>query len=166
MVGRALSRHAYLALKAATKRLIEACGGVEGAAFDTRVGKSQLSDYASPFHEKSFVPADVIADLERFTGAPFVTRALAAITGHQLIKLPEAAPVTGPYTVRELAAVTRQTSQLVSGIAEALADDGQVSRGEVSKLKLIEDHDRAIELLCESRSALERIRDREEGGDD
>lgn len=55
--------------------LIEACDGLLAAAEVCRVGKSQLSDYQSPTAE-AFMPADVIADLERHCGRPIYSQAL------------------------------------------------------------------------------------------
>lgn len=56
--------------------LIEACGGLVEAATRCRVGKSQLADYQSPQGE-TFMPADVMADLEAYCGEPIYSRALS-----------------------------------------------------------------------------------------
>ncbi len=51
--------HARLA-----RQLIDACGGLDEAVRECRVGKSALSDYQNP-HITAFMPADVMADLVR-----------------------------------------------------------------------------------------------------
>jgi len=76
---RTLARQHYVAIKAATKRLIEACGGVEGAAVSTRVEKSSLSLYQRVDRPDCFMPADVVADLEHFAGEPVVSSVLASL---------------------------------------------------------------------------------------
>lgn len=55
--------------------LIKACGGLEEAASVCRVAKSQLGDYQSP-HGESFMPADVLVDLERYCGKAIYSRSL------------------------------------------------------------------------------------------
>ncbi|MFN4296769.1 MAG: hypothetical protein ACK4FB_07985 [Brevundimonas sp.] len=65
-------RHAKLA-----RDLIDACGGLDEAAHNCRVGKSSLSDYQLP-QISTTMPADVIADLEAYCGEPIYSRELAA----------------------------------------------------------------------------------------
>lgn len=63
-------RHARLA-----HDLIAACGGLEEAALACRVGKSALSDYQNSCLT-SFMPADVICDLEAYCGDALYSRAI------------------------------------------------------------------------------------------
>lgn len=63
-------RHARLA-----HDLIAACGGLEEAAAACRVGKSALSDYQNACLT-SFMPADVICDLEAYCGDALYSRAI------------------------------------------------------------------------------------------
>jgi hypothetical protein len=64
--------HARLA-----RQLIDACGGLDEAVRECRVGKSALSDYQNP-HITAFMPADVIADLEAYCGQAIYSGAIAA----------------------------------------------------------------------------------------
>jgi len=64
----------YKAMKAAFRRLIAQNGGYCAAAAITRVGKSQLQEYASVHHMGVFAPIDVVIDLERAAGDPTVSR--------------------------------------------------------------------------------------------
>lgn len=64
-------RHARLA-----RELIEACGGLEEASHNCRVSKSGLSDYQNVC-VVSFMPADVMADLEAYCGQPIYSQAVA-----------------------------------------------------------------------------------------
>jgi hypothetical protein len=55
------------------KTLIDACGGLEEAASACRLNKSRLSDFQNP-NSGSFMPADVIVDLEAYCGEPLYSR--------------------------------------------------------------------------------------------
>ena len=61
-------KHARLA-----HQLIAACGGLEESAAACRVGRSALSDYQNPCLT-SFMPADVICDLEAYCGDALYSR--------------------------------------------------------------------------------------------
>lgn len=63
-------KHAMLA-----RMLIAACGTLAEAASACRISVPQLSDYQSATGE-SFMPADVIVDLEAYCGARIYSRAL------------------------------------------------------------------------------------------
>jgi len=114
------------AIKTATSALIEECGGVEAAATITRVGKSQLSDYANPHKPDVVIPADVAADLEATTHAPLITAVLARLTHHQIMPLPEA--VRGDE-LRACAEALRVAAEagvtLFDAAADGLLDDAE-----------------------------------------
>lgn len=86
-------------LKRAQLQLVQAVGGFEAAAGFCRVGKSQLHNATSVNDAITFLPADVIADLEAVTvgtvGHPVVTRYLASRQGFELFALPAAATAAG-----------------------------------------------------------------------
>lgn len=63
-------KHSLLA-----RNLIVACGGLEEAATACRLGKSQLSN-AQNVNQDSFLPIDVVAELEAYCGEPIISRAL------------------------------------------------------------------------------------------
>lgn len=124
----------YLALKGATRRLVDACGGVESAAAVTRTGFQVLSKYGHPM-QPVFAPVDVVADLEADAGMPLVTRALAALAGHVLVPLPSAEPGQGRW-YRHIAEIAKDVGGVVERLGDALADDGEVSRAESRALAL------------------------------
>ena len=68
-------------LKQATRRQIRACGGLEGAALSTRVGKTELGVYQSEAHKDRFIPIDVAADLMLISRSRDILNALAALAG-------------------------------------------------------------------------------------
>lgn len=77
--GRRLSAAAYRSLKAATRLLVEANGGVDGAAAQSRVGRSQMARYFSA-EAPDLMPVDVVADLENACGVAYVTAGLAHLS--------------------------------------------------------------------------------------
>ncbi|UJX46624.1 phage regulatory CII family protein [Xanthobacter sp. YC-JY1] len=145
----------YLALKGATRRLVEACGGVESAAAATRTGFQALSKYGRP-QEPFFAPIDVVADLEADAGVPLVTRALAALCGHVLVPLPRPETGTGRW-YRHISEVAQDAGAVVARLGAALADDGEVSRAEARALALREHVRHAIKELAALDLALERL---------
>lgn len=158
MSGRKLAGAEYQALKTAFRALAKACGGLEAAAMETRVGDTQLQRYQSPHEPEAFAPVDVIADLEREAGRPVVTRALARLAGHVLFPLPPAAG-SGPWVVR-LAAVAQEAGEALAGLGQALADDGEITGDEARRLGLRRLCADAIEALAEVDHALAQVEDR------
>ncbi|MGQ3674275.1 hypothetical protein ACT6QH_02060 [Xanthobacter sp. TB0139] len=124
----------YLSLKGAMRRLVEACGGQESAASVTRVAPQTLSRYGHP-QEHVFAPVDVVADLEADADAALVTRELAALTGHVLVRLPQGVAGQGRW-VRHISDIVQDASALTGRLARALEDDGRVTADEVRGLGL------------------------------
>ena len=100
-------QHATLA-----RMLIRACGGLEEAAGQCRIGKSQLGDCQSPQGE-AYMPADVIADLETYCGQPHYSRAMAEA-------LPEAAEAA--CLTDEAMEATESVATLMGRVRRAAAD--------------------------------------------
>ncbi len=110
----------------AARRLIAACGGLIEAAAACRVGKSQLADYQAA-EGLGFMPADVMADLEAYCGAPTYSRMLV-----------EARPC-GPDSqdlAREACDAAEAAGRLQRG-ARLAADDGDLSERERRELAKI-----------------------------
>lgn len=128
--GRAHPDATYLALKAETRRLIKACGGVESAASVTRVDFQTLSRYSRP-QEQQFIPVDVIADLEQDCGEPVVTRALADLAGYDLVKR-ESAAEPGEAERAFQALVSAEGEVTCEGIRALL--DGAIDPGEAAAM--------------------------------
>lgn len=147
----------YLALKGATRRLVEACGGVEAGAAVTRCGFQVLSKYGRP-QEPVFVPVDVVADLEADAGVPLVTRALAQLCGHVLVPLPRAEPGAGRW-YRHISEIAGDVGAVVQRLGEALEDDGAVSHAEARRLKLRERVQEAMAELATLDHALAALED-------
>jgi len=141
MQARQLPNRDYLALKAATRALIDACGGVTRAAQFTRVAASQLSRACSD-HEAQFLPMDVVADLEAECGRPIVTEALAALSHLSITSRPRS--VRTSDHVRCIGEVSREFADFIQVQSNAAAD-GVVDRKEsAAALDAIEDVMRAL----------------------
>lgn len=112
---------AYIRLKVATRRLIEACGGVESAAELCRVKKSSLSEYENR-NSDTFMPIDVALDLESFAGEPFVTRALAEETGQTVTQKDFGEGETPSCLALAVGSIARESADVVASLADALAD--------------------------------------------
>jgi hypothetical protein len=158
-------RHApeALALKVATKSLVRAAGGGEGAAATcgVRVRQQRMSDCGNP-NTLDFLRIDEVACLEDVTvgvpGWPLVTRALARRQGFELVRLPEALPENADL-LKLLAESARESGDIASALLAALAD-GSVSRKEAGNC--IVQVDEQLAVLVQMRAALSQIE--QEGG--
>jgi alkylation response protein AidB-like acyl-CoA dehydrogenase len=137
------------ALKAASKRLVRAVGGVEAAAQYSRPMLSQLSAYGHP-NAPEFMPVDVIADLEAVTHQtpdhPVVTRMLARKAGFALVKIP-VAPTGAADWHREIGAISKEVSEVISPVCELLGD-GRITAEEIRSRGLREQIAEAQERLA------------------
>lgn len=151
--GRAHPAAAYLALKAAVRRLTKGCGGQEAAAQVTRVDFQRIGRYGRP-HEAQHAPVDVIADLEADSGEPMVTRVLADLQGYVLVPKPGARAV--PVGIEHLGQVGREAGDVIAGLSDALAD-GEVTAGECRDLNLRRQVRELMEALATVDLSLERL---------
>ncbi|MET3665929.1 hypothetical protein [Caulobacter sp. 1776] len=115
------ARHAALA-----KQLVRACDGVDDIlkAKACRVSRSQLYEYQDP-KAGSFMPADVIADLEEFCGDPIYSRALQE-------NRPAAAEAAD--LLIETMETTESAVALMAYVREAAAD-GRISESERQRIE-------------------------------
>lgn len=108
-------------IKLATGELVHAVGGIEAAAELIGKGKSQVHRCTSVNDDDSFLNARDLAELERRSAVPFMTRLLAKLAGGVFLKLPEdfgdAAEL--PSRVMELA---EELGDVSARVREAVAD--------------------------------------------
>lgn len=135
MKFRALPAEVYADLKTASRTLREKIGKQDAAASLTRVSQSNISRYESRAEsdEEFFSPIDVIADLEVAAGAPIVTRRLAALTRHVLVRLPQASE-THSALGRVSAEALKEVGDVFSTLGAQLAD-GRFTAAEYAKLR-------------------------------
>ena len=159
---RYLPKNDYLALKAATRRLVTLAGRGPAAAQITRVGQQELSNYGNPYSERVvFMPADVIADLEAECSQPVVTGLLAEMLGFVLVPLPQKVPGLAPLATR-LGQLGKEAGDVFIVLGQALkdgeitADEGEHGRREIDELVLA-----ALTLRAELEKATEQEGDGE-----
>lgn len=153
-LGRKTNVDDLQALKAATRRLVDRCGGQESAAMVTRVSHQSLSRYRLADRADDFIPVDVLLDLELDAGEPFVTRVLAQRLGWTMTKV-AAAPTTA--TLHEaLGHISKEAADVVAVVAGGLAD-GDFSRADIDQA--IPEIDEAIARLAGLKHALQTMRD-------
>ncbi len=126
----------HQAIKAASKSLVGAVGGVEAAENFCRSDKRRLSEYGRPDTD-CFMPVDVVLDLEKVAhgtaGYPQVTRFLARQAGYTLVPLPASGPVTVAQVHAALAVAMKRSNELHTQLIEALGD-GKVTVEEAQGL--------------------------------
>lgn len=113
-----------LRLKAATRDLIAACGGVERAAEIAKLGKSTIARYQAPvldYDAPDLITLLAAARLEGECGVPFVTRAMAEAHG-QLVVDPAKETTKGAALMAAYAAVAAASADEARIVAEAMAD--------------------------------------------
>lgn len=112
----------YLTLKGAARQLVKRAGGQEAAAAVSRVRPQQYSIYGNPADEFAcqHMPTDIVADLEAEIGEPVVTRALAAVTGHLVVRAPAAS--LGGCSMQALGRLALENGQAVESTVTALAE--------------------------------------------
>lgn len=135
MKSRPLAAEIYADLKTTFRALRKRIGKQDAAAALTRVSQQHISRYESlaDGDEDYFPPIDVIADLEREGGAPIVTRRLAELSRHVLVRLPqvgEAHALLGRVSAEAL----KEVGDVFSTLGAQLAD-GRFTADEDAKLR-------------------------------
>ncbi|MBS9476210.1 phage regulatory CII family protein [Ancylobacter radicis] len=83
MSERAVSDVWFHRIKAATRDLVKACGGVERAADMARVSSSTIQRWYSP-KDNDVIPITAVLSLEADCEMPFVTQVMAELNGRTL----------------------------------------------------------------------------------
>lgn len=143
---RASSDHDRLALKAAVRLALKRVGGGDCFCHATRVGAPALSNYANANRDDSHMPLDVALDLDRDAGAPIIAGALARMNGYRLVPL-QASGGDQP-DLGDIAVIARETGDVVSALATALADGGVDSREAADIRREIEEANAALNRLA------------------
>ncbi len=110
-------------LKRATRRQIEASGGVEAAQEATRVNKASLGHYQNPLMPDLFMPIDVAVDLTKDSGQIFILQALAQLAGGVFIRT--AHDAAHPAFSAQLAELGRDVGLVFEDAAKLMAATGQ-----------------------------------------
>ncbi len=136
--GNAAMTPEHQVIKAAGKALVRAFGGQDAAAMHVHRSQGRVSDWCSP-NKPDFMPVDAVMTLEAVThgvaGHPHVTRALAAASGHALVRLPDAPPADVDV-FGWLANLAKEAGEVQAELGRALADDRHVSAGEARLVRV------------------------------
>lgn len=123
----------YLAIKAAFRDLVHACGGPKMAAAKTRGCQSRISEAMAAHEIERFPAIDQIADMEAECGIPIVTRHLADMAGYDIVpRSIAAAHANRPMVIA--AQMAASLGELQVAYAAAM-DDGELTAVEQAKLR-------------------------------
>lgn len=130
---RTISEQEQRSLKSATDGAYALAGGISNILPFTRVGTSTLSKYASfnDEHHDSFMPIDVVIEVERKAKTPTIIKQAAALLGYELV----AAAVShgdephAPLTEMDAHRVMSEAMDVSRALLPAL-DDGRIDAGE------------------------------------
>jgi len=135
-----------LRVKAATRDLVSACGGVERAAAIVDMSKSEVSRWQSASSMSSIIPVDAILALEAECGLALVTAAMAAINGRSLAD-PGEAGLSAKGTLLAKHAASMAAEARVAQVFAEIHEDGVTTEAELDRLqravgeKQVQDHE-------------------------
>ncbi|PLW79091.1 hypothetical protein C0081_02340 [Cohaesibacter celericrescens] len=158
-MGRQFSNELYLRLRRRCRDIVKKAGGIECASEITRVNQAQLARYGQP-HGADWMPADVIADLEKDIGEPIVSRALVQLQGYEIVKLPDGR-WEGDIN-QQLAQMFKEIGEISQKIGVCLADDGCVSRDEARQHQLRKEIADALSVLVGMDQSIKLIEESEQ----
>lgn len=130
---RTISEQEQRSLKSATDGAYALAGGISNILPFTRVGTSTLSKYASfnDEHHDSFMPIDVVIEVERKAQTPTIIRQAAALLGFELVaaKSVQGDELHAPITEMDAHRVMSETMDVSRAVLAAL-EDNRVDAGE------------------------------------
>lgn len=150
---RTISEQEQRSLKSATDGAFALAGGISNILPFTRVGTSTLSKYASfnSEHHDSFMPIDVVIEVERKAQTPTIIRQAAALLGFDLVaaSIAQDAENSSPVTAMDAHRVMSETMDVSQAVLTAL-EDGRIDAGERKLIaKEVREAMRALQdLLC------------------
>ena len=118
-------------LKRATRRQIEASGGVEAAQGATRVSKASLGHYQNPLMTDLFMPADVVIDLTLDSGQVHMLQEMAQLAGGVFIRA--AHDANHPQFSDQLAELGKDVGLVFQDAAQLISASGK------GKIEIIDD---------------------------
>lgn len=150
-------------LKAATRELQRAVGGLEAAAEITGKGKSQHGNYQN-LSMPDFATIEAIADMEAVAhgtpGFPQVTSLLCQMAGGVFVPLPEM-PDTDEAPAMFVMRLASELGAVSGSITDGLADNGKIDPHEAeASLRKLATFER---ITAQLRSVLQSIADGGQG---
>lgn len=149
---RTISEQEQRSLKSATDGAYALAGGISNILPFTRVGTSTLSKYASfnGEHHDSFMPIDVVIEVERKAQTPTIIRQAAALLGFDLVAVSSVQDGdVQAVTAMDAHRVMSETMDVSQAVLTAL-EDGRIDAGERKIIaKEVREAMRALQdLLC------------------
>ncbi len=149
---RTISEQEQRSLKSATDGAYALAGGISNILPFTRVGTSTLSKYASfnGEHHDSFMPIDVVIEVERKAQTPTIIRQAAALLGFDLVAVSSVQDGdVQAVTAMDAHRVMSETMDVSQAVLTAL-EDGRIDAGERKLIaKEVREAMRALQdLLC------------------
>lgn len=152
-MSRPISDAWFFRVKAATRDLVERCGGVVRAGQITNVSKSEISRWQS-VGDEGIITVPAALALEAECDAPLVTAVMADLNGRRLSD--EA--IEGEAArclVRDHSTLMRHAAEVTAAMADAMAD-GTVTPAEAERIdRAARDLDQSLDRL---RSSLAQTR--------
>lgn len=144
-MSRPISEAWFYRMKAATRDLITACGGIERAAGIAHVSKTEAGRWQVT-SEAAILPITAALALEQDCGVPYVTRAMADLHGRRLVE-PSEEVASAASVLMQASDAARRAGELMAAAATAAAD-GRLSPAEAETLdRSAGDLARALEPL-------------------
>ena len=133
------------ALKSVVGLAVKTAGGQENAVNVTsRISRHvAFSEYANPEIGDRHCPIDVAVELDQFNATPLILKAMARMTGHELIALPRVVGDDSPLGQISGAAL-KEVGEVFATLGKQL-EDGKISRLEDQALN--REIDEAVEKL-------------------
>lgn len=131
------------ALALATKRAVQAAGGLEVCARETGLSTSQLSRCCMPTHRDSLSIRDahtIEAIAHGAAGHPHISRALASMAGYVLVRQPQGME-DADGLMRSVIELTSELGDVSHSIAAALSDDAVSAAEAHAALKELDELD-------------------------
>lgn len=151
-------------LKAVTRRALDHAGTAVEFQHLTRVNNASLSRYANP-DQAEMMPIDIVLDLEREIGHPWVTEALAQLQGFELVasNARRILPDDQASLIELMPKLAKEQSELMNRVVVALGDN-HVSENECRAIE--QELDDVADLLrqCRARLAYWREKNAAQGG--
>lgn len=141
----------YLRLKASVRRLQRDVGGLEAAAIVAGRSTATHGRYQHP-DDPSFMPLDVVLDLQSETGTVPVLDTLADLHGFLLVRKPPAD--ADPEWVARLGQLGKEAGEAISKLSQALTQGGTITAEESRDLDLRRECREAMMALAEIDAAL------------
>lgn len=130
---RTISEQEQRSLKSATDGAYALAGGISNILPFTRVSTSTLSKYASfnDEHHDSFMPIDVVIEVERKAKTPTIIKQAAELLGYELVPMAARDECIESHALTAMDAhrVMSETMDVSQAVLTAL-DDGRIDAGE------------------------------------